>query len=372
VRLTFVLPNIEISGGNRATFELSNELVLAGHQVTILYPTIPGRNGQNWWNIKKTAIQLIKGAMNCRKVMNWFPLKADLRRVSDFSDKELPEADYLIATWWCHAEIIMSAERSKGDKIHFVRSLEYWGGPHDLVTKAYLLPIPKVTVSRSLQVELVNRFGIRPPLIIPDAVNSKQFYRLGESKNYPTIGMMYRRQPLKRMIDGLVVMGKIATDYPSTNFILFGESILLRHIVLIKKIPNLKIFWLPSNDDLNRIYNMLDIFLFTSGNEEAFGMPPMEAMACGCAVVSSDVGAISSYIEHGVNGLLYEAGNTEELYLNAKALLDSCELLTALSERAPIDVKSRTWQASAQIFSESLEKSNFKDLNYVVQNERSL
>ena len=37
---------------------------------------------------------------------------------------------------------------------------------------------------------------------------------------------------------------------------------------------------------------------------EGMPLPPLEAMACGCAVVVTDNGGINEYIKDGVNGLI--------------------------------------------------------------------
>jgi Glycosyltransferase len=45
-----------------------------------------------------------------------------------------------------------------------------------------------------------------------------------------------------------------------------------------------------TDEELARIYSGSDVFLFTS-RAESFGLPPLEAMACGAAVVSTDARA---------------------------------------------------------------------------------
>ena len=56
-------------------------------------------------------------------------------------------------------------------------------------------------------------------------------------------------------------------------------------------------------DDLPGLYRGHDVFLFTS-RYEAWGMPVLEAMASGVAVVSSKCLGVQSFAVHGVNALL--------------------------------------------------------------------
>lgn len=53
----------------------------------------------------------------------------------------------------------------------------------------------------------------------------------------------------------------------------------------------------PNVEELRRLYNWADIFIFPSKNE-GWGLTPIEAMACGCAVVGTNTGCM---IDLGVN-----------------------------------------------------------------------
>jgi glycosyltransferase involved in cell wall biosynthesis len=57
-----------------------------------------------------------------------------------------------------------------------------------------------------------------------------------------------------------------------------------------------------------------DIYVLPSGAEEGWGAVVNEAMSAGCAVVASrESGAGAAMIKHGVNGMLFESGNVENL-----------------------------------------------------------
>ncbi|MBE0515703.1 glycosyltransferase family 4 protein [Sulfurimonas sp.] len=68
------------------------------------------------------------------------------------------------------------------------------------------------------------------------------------------------------------------------------------------------------HDELPHCFNQMDIFTFpTIRKAESLGLVGLEAMACGVPVVGSNIGGLPSYISDGVNGKLFEAGNSEEL-----------------------------------------------------------
>lgn len=71
-------------------------------------------------------------------------------------------------------------------------------------------------------------------------------------------------------------------------------------------------------DDLAGLFNRTHVYLYDSaeywgqyGVSEGFGLPPMEAMACGCQVFSSVNGALADYLDPGINCHKIAAYSTE-------------------------------------------------------------
>ena len=58
-----------------------------------------------------------------------------------------------------------------------------------------------------------------------------------------------------------------------------------------------------SAQEVADVNNRSQVFLCSSISE-GFGLPGLEAMACGCALVSTDYEAVHEYAEDGVNALL--------------------------------------------------------------------
>jgi glycosyltransferase involved in cell wall biosynthesis len=67
-----------------------------------------------------------------------------------------------------------------------------------------------------------------------------------------------------------------------------------------------------TGEELARIYSGSDVFLFTS-RAESFGLPPLEAMACGAAVVSTDAKGNRDYMVNGYNALVAKTHDPAEL-----------------------------------------------------------
>lgn len=72
--------------------------------------------------------------------------------------------------------------------------------------------------------------------------------------------------------------------------------------------------------DMPGVYARSDIVVLPSIWEENQPVCLMEAMACGLPVVASRMGGIPELVEHGVNGLLFAAGDTADLAEQLAAL----------------------------------------------------
>ncbi len=77
-------------------------------------------------------------------------------------------------------------------------------------------------------------------------------------------------------------------------------------------------------EDLEAVYHGSDIVALTSDNE---GTPVclIEALACDCPVVATEVGGVADVLEHGKLGVLVPMGNVEALAAALRRLLDPTE-----------------------------------------------
>ena len=78
--------------------------------------------------------------------------------------------------------------------------------------------------------------------------------------------------------------------------------------------------------DLIEFYRRAHVFVFPSVWEEPFGMPIIEAMACGLPIVATNGGGIPEIIEDGKTGLLVERGNAGELAAGILSLIENRSL----------------------------------------------
>jgi glycosyltransferase involved in cell wall biosynthesis len=67
-----------------------------------------------------------------------------------------------------------------------------------------------------------------------------------------------------------------------------------------------------SEAEMAEFYRRCDVFVFPS-LAEGFGLPALEAMACGCAVVTTDCGGVSTFARPEENCLMVPPGRPDHL-----------------------------------------------------------
>lgn len=100
------------------------------------------------------------------------------------------------------------------------------------------------------------------------------------------------------------------------------------------------------DEDIAHVYQESDIFISTSW-WEGFGLPPLEAMACGCAVITSESGGVNEFAVDGVNCLMYEPKNENQLLEKLSVMMLNLDLRKRLAKQGIKTAKDFSWNKSA-------------------------
>jgi glycosyltransferase involved in cell wall biosynthesis len=98
------------------------------------------------------------------------------------------------------------------------------------------------------------------------------------------------------------------------------------------------------NSRLPEIFNLAEFYLYTS-LRESFGIPLLEAMACGCPVITSNTSSMPEVAESAA--LLTDPNKPEEIAAAMLQLLNSDELKKSLSEKGLSRAQMFSWKNAA-------------------------
>lgn len=109
--------------------------------------------------------------------------------------------------------------------------------------------------------------------------------------------------------------------------------------------PRVRLLGRLSDAELAEQYRGARAFVFPS-LYEGFGIPPLEAQACGCAVIAANSASIPEVL--GDSALLFNPFDLQEMALCMRRVLHNQALREALVARGQRNVARYSWNASAQ------------------------
>ena len=103
-----------------------------------------------------------------------------------------------------------------------------------------------------------------------------------------------------------------------------------------------------TEQELAGLYRRYAIFIYPSSAGEGFALPPLEAMASGCGVVGTRVGAVGEYARHEVSALLCDPGSAEQLTAQIERFLRHPDVLSTIRRHAVADAQAWSWRHAAE------------------------
>lgn len=94
-----------------------------------------------------------------------------------------------------------------------------------------------------------------------------------------------------------------------------------------------------------KFYNAADLFVFPS-LYEGFGLPPLEAMACGCPVIVSNTSSLPEVV--GNAGILINPYDFDALTEEMYQILTDNDLKQEYSKKSATRAKLFTWKKTAK------------------------
>jgi len=363
-RIVFVLPQLKTGGGVRVIVELANVLA-ERHEVKIVLPK--GKVECTFAISDRIIIEQVgrEPVSALQKVANIFRTVAHVQKVY--------QNDNVIVTDPIQSPLFIFARMPK--LYRFVQADDYRIFDDLLLLKnRFFLYLYKAVTKLSYRKkigylfnsafthEMFERHSGRkvPQKIVHPALNRKVFYPYEAEKpqrDSVRLCLIARKHPMKRFGDFVEVYQrlmqnpKVAAEIEKVTVISHDDLSSYATAGMERVVPS-------CDKDIADVMNSSDIYIFTS-LWEGFGLPPLEAMGCGCAVVASDAGGISEYAVNGENALIYPPADTDALYDAIVRLIEDRALLQRLRINGMQTARNFSWERSAKMVEKYLfEKEN--------------
>lgn len=156
-------------------------------------------------------------------------------------------------------------------------------------------------------------------------------------------------QPRKNFTRLIQAYSLLITHYPFLHLVIAGgkgwlyEEIFatVERLGLEEKVVFLGFV---ADQHLPALYNLADLFVFPS-LYEGFGIPPLEAMACGTPVITSDASSLPEVVSEA--GPMVEATSVEALTEALKRVLEDNSLRERMMAKGVEQAKKFTWEKAA-------------------------
>lgn len=355
MRVTFVLPSLSFAGGIRVVAIYARMLQKRGHRVTAV--SVPLRRPSLRDQLRALRYRGRFESWKRRKPSHFDEMDDEidvhvLRRHRPLKDRDLPDADVVVATWWETAEWVSRLSRRKGVKAYFVQGHEIFNDQdRHRAAGTYRLPMHKITISRWLVDLMRNEYDDLDVSIVPNGVDPKLFFAPARGKTTPaTVGLLYSSASIKG-VDIMVEAFRMATEaVPGLALRAFGAKPQSSHLPLPR---GARYLILPRQDQIREIYSGCDAWLFGS-REEGFGLPILEAMACRTPVIATPAGAAPELLAAG-GGVLVRAEDAADM---ARAIVHVAQLSEGkwrhMSNLAYDTAMRHSWELSADGFETAL------------------
>lgn len=162
----------------------------------------------------------------------------------------------------------------------------------------------------------------------------------------------------------------------SAKLVLVGTRYYLRNKEELEKLagPLLRdkgVVWLDhvDDDDLNALYNAADMFVYPS-LDEGFGLPPLEAMACGTPVAASNAASIPEVA--GDAAMFFDPADVRDMAVVIEKVWNDHDLRMDLIERGHKRCAELSWEKTAEATLLAYEDAAQLKLSGKVRSDRSL
>jgi glycosyltransferase involved in cell wall biosynthesis len=283
-------------------------------------------------------------------MLAFYGLADRLRVVPVLAARHLPPADVTLATSFHTAAAVAGAPAAAGRGAYFLQHYEAFEPALTArVDATWRLPLERIVIATWMVGFAAERFGVRVWGPIVNGVDFAQFHDRGRRANDPpVVGMLYEKIPWKGTADGFAAIAQARGGVPALRLKLFGRPRLGQTLGPLDTFERN-----PAPARLSALYRECDFFLSPSWSEGC-QLPPMEAMASGCALVATEVGGVPDYTLPGETALTAPPHRPELLAAHLLHLAQDRAFAGALAARGRDHIAAFTWARATDRLEQTL------------------
>ena len=328
MKITFVLPGRGRSGGIKSTVKAANGLIQRGHDVRLLVYETPSLKE----TLRKTWLALRYPSGN-----DWTSLfLGGVESFRDITRCSFRENEVVVASGGWAARELKRVTDSRIVKVHHIRGID---GDDDLLRDCWAESVPKIGIASYLEPVMEKIVGQRLTAVVPNGIDLDEYYPVTDERARDGVGTILGISWHKDPETITQVVLRLRERRPGLPIRVFGAR------RRAPAIPQQMYTRLPSLENVRSIYSR-SLVWFLGSRSEGFGVPILEAMACGCAVVATDCGGPRDIIRNGENGFLVRVGDVEQIVEHVEVLLDTPSLREEFVRQGHVTAAEFSWTNS--------------------------
>lgn len=319
MKLVFPNDSLGMGGGARFICQLASTLAARGHDVVIVIP-------------EEAAIV-------------WPLNNVRIKRVEKLSPEVIPEGDFIIPNFF--TTVMPAWQAHKGRVVRLSLGYEPLWIKDDLARQTYLIDAPIMAISE-WQRQMIKQGTGRDSTVIHGGVDNSIFHPYPKASTLTSRKTIFyiSRSPqygysFKGADDFWQALAQLTDQVPP-----FDLNVVHPEPDTLEAPVHCSVWKAVDDPTIARLYAEADLFIFTS-YFEAFGLPPLEAMACGTTVVTTDCGGTRDYAQHGQNCLVVPPSDIKLLTEAMQQLLTNDDERQRLAANALSLARTWTWERTA-------------------------
>lgn len=314
--IIYVMQDTGVGGGARVIFEHLNRLAERGHEVEMY---------------------------SLAERPKWFPLTVPVQTFQSYEalTAALSKRDSIkVATWWETGEAVWQASLERGVPVFLVQDIEtsYYGVEYAMeqakVVAGYRKEFHYIADATWTKRQL-QELGVDATVVAP-GIDETIYKSMDVPREKNVVLSLGRTNPLKNVDHLLRAFPMVKGD---AELWLFGIE---THVGkgLVKNYV-----FAPTDQGAAELYNRATVFVLTSIHE-GFGLPILEAWACGCPVICTDADGNMDFCVDGENCLMVPRNDDQALASAIERLLGDTVLQESLRRAGFKALRDYTWSKS--------------------------